>query len=384
MADDYNDQLNAAQQTVRTFNRPYAMLGNGFGQPHLPGFLQHIPFIGQKVEDGLENLNMDRVNSGLNNALLAGALTPEAHGPEGAGGGITRALQGVLGVDQYNRQRSMQQAMLPYQMMMPRLQAENMASEIDYRKKQGAYDESRSNWYDKRLEGADNPKMIGQSHTDDSGRVWHEVQDPNNKTRPERLFDPIGGKYADELGPNEQPSFKNNEKQQRVAGNGGYEGDLIKRINSTDPQVRLQAQAEKSTYEDLEKNKSYNSGYNREKGAQDAPHADSDKRDFIKQQTNPAIAYRDIQKPAVDKNMEEFSADPSFAKEPDVIAYKKGKDDYTKSVQQRDQEIGKWSQSDAPSRGIDFWSWKQNGGASAAAAPQQSSTPSSSTPWRPK
>ena len=40
----------------------------------------------------------------LNNALVSAALTPEARGPEGVGGGISRALQGVLGVQPYMTQ----------------------------------------------------------------------------------------------------------------------------------------------------------------------------------------------------------------------------------------------------------------------------------------
>ncbi len=54
-----------------------------------------------------------RLGGMLNNALVSAALTPEARGPEGAGGGISRALQGVLGVQPYMTQFQHQQEMYP-------------------------------------------------------------------------------------------------------------------------------------------------------------------------------------------------------------------------------------------------------------------------------
>ena len=49
----------------------------------------------------------------LNNALLSAAMTPEARGPEGVGGGISRALQGVIGAPQYEMQFQHAQEMYP-------------------------------------------------------------------------------------------------------------------------------------------------------------------------------------------------------------------------------------------------------------------------------
>lgn len=51
----------------------------------------------------------------LNNAFVAAAGTPEANGPEGVGGGISRALQGVLGVQPYMRQFQLKQQEAPLQ-----------------------------------------------------------------------------------------------------------------------------------------------------------------------------------------------------------------------------------------------------------------------------
>ena len=65
----------------------------------------------------------------LDNAFLGGAMTPGPQGPEGVGGGISRAMQGLVGANQFRRQQMMQGAMLPFQMMMPQLQAQDMMAQ---------------------------------------------------------------------------------------------------------------------------------------------------------------------------------------------------------------------------------------------------------------
>jgi hypothetical protein len=106
MMSPYQDMAN------KVYGSPYAMIGkeNGF-------LAQHLGSAAGPVD----------------NALLAGAMTPEARGPEGVGGGISRALQGVLGANQYQRNRAMQAAMLPYQLMEPKLKALDTMAQIDQR-----------------------------------------------------------------------------------------------------------------------------------------------------------------------------------------------------------------------------------------------------------
>jgi hypothetical protein len=106
MMSPYQDMAN------KVYGSPYAMIGkeNGF-------LAQHLGSAAGPVD----------------NALLAGAMTPEARGPEGVGGGISRALQGVLGANQYQRNRAMQAAMLPYQLIEPKLKALDTMAQIDQR-----------------------------------------------------------------------------------------------------------------------------------------------------------------------------------------------------------------------------------------------------------
>src|SRR5258708_25263521 len=113
--DDYREQLNQLvapyQKAASEMYSPYATMGahSWLAQNH-PAIAGH-----------------------LDNAFLAAAMTPEARGTEGVGGGISRTFQGVLGAQQYRRQQMMQQSMLPYQMLEPRLKAEDTMAQIGQR-----------------------------------------------------------------------------------------------------------------------------------------------------------------------------------------------------------------------------------------------------------
>jgi hypothetical protein len=96
------------QEMAKQFNSPYAMF-----RPN--------SWIAQ---------NHPMATKMLDAAGLSMAMTPGPQGPEGVGGGISRAMQGVLGANQYRREMMLRSAMLPYQMMMPRLQAEDTMSQI--------------------------------------------------------------------------------------------------------------------------------------------------------------------------------------------------------------------------------------------------------------
>jgi hypothetical protein len=123
----------------------------------------------------------------LDRAMTAAAMTPEAPGPEGAGGGISRAFQGVMGMEQMNRQKMMQAALLPYQMMMPMLQAQHLGaetgaleSEIPYRHAMEQRAMAQSDYYMGRMAHMDTQEDIArqrmaiqQQHED----AWENTQE---------------------------------------------------------------------------------------------------------------------------------------------------------------------------------------------------------------
>jgi len=198
---ELDTMLSPYQSAVQKLQRPYPMLG-GLG---------------------------DRL--GVNHPLLAGALdrglmnvafTPEPQGPEGAGGGISRALQGVLGASQYQRQQAMMAAMLPYQMLEPRLKAEDTLaqiaerrSEIPYRRAMGERAEAQSEYYTKRAAALDSARAVtGDKRVADDGTVWHGIMDPEKGYR---YQNPVTQKFADELPADQQPSFEQERKSASAA-----------------------------------------------------------------------------------------------------------------------------------------------------------------------
>src|SRR5208282_575951 len=158
--EDYSSQLNSMlapyQSAVQRLQTPYPMLGGTGGQ-----FASDHPLLAGSLNRGMMNM----------------AFTPGPQGPEGVGGGISRAMQGVLGANQYQRQQMLQSAMLPYQMLQPRLQAmDTMAqigsrqSEIPYRHAMEQRAMAQSDLYNARIGALTNPKTVQGQKTDDSGQ----------------------------------------------------------------------------------------------------------------------------------------------------------------------------------------------------------------------
>ncbi|SRR6266576_164138 len=226
---DIDQMLAPYRSAVQKLQQPYPMLGR------LGGSLgQNHPLLAGALNQGLE----------------AAAFTPGPSGPEGVGGGISRALQGVLGASQFDRQRMMQTAMLPYQMLQPRLQAEDTLAQIKDRESLPAYRkamedraDAQTDYYNKRAGALDNVKALtGEKRTDDEGNPWHGVFDPT--TGKIRLQNPVSQKFADELPADKQPSFESERKQTSAARlNEDFTGAGIRRrLAAGDPKARADYQ----------------------------------------------------------------------------------------------------------------------------------------------
>lgn len=385
-ASQLNQMLQPYQETVRTFNRPYQMLGNGLPSPSIPdgmnNMIGHIPFLGSRLQgvgEGIQD-HWGQINRGLDNALLAGAMTPEARGPEGAGGGITRALQGVLGAGQYRRQVAMQSAMMPYQMLEPRVKMEDELAQMDQRKEQSLYDKQRSQWYDARTDAMNNPKAIGQQHVADDGSAWQEVMDPSNPKAPVRLYNPVTSKFADQLPSDLQPGFENQKKSARVAASGGYLGDLTKRLSDADPAVKAAAEKELTNYNRIQQGASYNKGLGGQQGHDEGPHTYEDTKTLItSEKQNMYVGGLESKNRPEDKMMEEMAGMSNGKDLPMVQNYRAKQKQFDDARAQREQKFAEWSQSDAPKRGIGFQKWLTNPNSASPSpsdAPAQQSAPS--------
>src|ERR1700676_2382159 len=130
--------------------------------------------------------NHPQVAGVLDNAFLTAGMTPQAQGPEGVGGGISRMMQGLMGGQQFQRQRMIQQAMLPYQMMQPMLQSADTMSQIGERRamlpfrmaQERRYDAQSDMYYNRMMQGDRQKALAGPDMVDDKGNAWSRVFDP--------------------------------------------------------------------------------------------------------------------------------------------------------------------------------------------------------------
>lgn len=328
---DFSSQLDTMlapyQSAVQKLQQPYPMLGGQGG--HFA--LQHPLLAG-----------------GLNDAMMNVAFTPGPQGPEGVGGGISRALQGVLGASQYKRQQAMMSAMLPYQMLQPRLQAEDTLaqiadrrSEVPYRRAMEERAMAQSDYYTKRADAMDKAKAVtGDKRIDDSGNIWHGIMDPEKGYR---YQNPITQKYADELPADQQPSFKNEEKVISASRlNEDYTpSGILRRRAHGDPSAAVDQQR----YEAMQGTVAGS----RAGATKTADQPFVDEAAMIAREKG--TKYDDLVNPKNTK-MEEYSGYPGMQDLPDVRAYNLKKQEYQRQVVSRDQEFEHYASSTAPSQGV--------------------------------
>lgn len=319
--------------------------------------------------------NHPKVAGVLDNAFLTAGMTPEAHGPEGVGGGISRMMQGLMGAQQFKRQNMMQGAMLPYQMAMGQLQARDTLSQIHEREAMSPYYKARSDWYENRMTQGDRDKFVpGGLKTDDKGNEWQEIFDPvAGKTR---LFDPVSQKHADELPVGQVPTFENERKNQRRAASGGLVGEIIDQRMSSDPAVRARGQQMAALWSQMQAQEQGAVAGARTYADQTAPHPYTDTKEFIKNEREAAYGTVPKVQDANEYKTNHF-LDADYWKDPDA-SY----NNYIKGIQamkqQMDVSLGKYEKSSAPSKGLTFQDYMKNpllyDGSAPAAAPSAAKT----------
>ncbi len=333
---DFSSQLDTMlapyQSAVQRLQQPYPMLGGSGGQ---------------------FGINHPLLAGALNSGLEAAAFTPGPQGPEGVGGGISRALQGVLGASQFERQRMLQSAMLPYQMMMPRLQAEDtMAqiaerrSEVPYRRAMEERAMAQSDYYTKRAGALDQSKAItGDKRVDDSGNVWHGIMDPSKGYR---YQNPVTQKFADELPSDQQPSFENEKKVISAARlNEDYTlAGIQRRMATGDPSAS-------NDYQRYVKAQGSVAGA-RTGGTEEAKQPYVDESAMIARENKSK--YDDLPThPDKDPQFEfsrKMSSLPGMENDSEVRKYLDAKKSYQTKVVSRDQEFEQYARSTAPGAGV--------------------------------
>lgn len=330
---DFSSQLDSMlapyQSAVQKLQRPYPMLGRlgeSIGADH--------PLLAGALEGG----------------LMGAAFVPQPQGPEGVGGGISRALQGVLGADQYTRQRVMMSAMLPYQMLEPRLRAEDTIaqiaerrSEIPYRKAMEGRAGAQEEYYTKRAAALDSAKAVtGDKRVADDGTVWHGIMDPEKGYR---YQNPVTQKFADELPSDQQPTFEEEKKSASAARlNEDYtQAGILRRMSKGDPAAQA----------DYQRSLIMGGGLagSRAGGVKTADQPFVDESAMIAREQHTKYDDLPIQDPK-NKMMEDMASLPGMENDSMVKQYNQKKQEYQKQVASRNQEFEHYASSTAPGQGV--------------------------------
>jgi hypothetical protein len=308
----------------------------------------------------------------LDNAFLTVGMTPGPQGPEGVGGGISRTFQGLIGAQQYRRQQALTAAMLPYQMLEPRLRAMDTIAQMQQRGEQADYERKRGAWYDARIGQMKDPHALGKSMTDDKGGEWQEIFDPvGGKTR---LFNPITQQHADELPQDQQPSFTKSQRMQRTSTPGGLAGEIIDAQMSGDPMIRARGEKEAKLYTGL----MGGVAGGRKGGEENAPHPWDEAKMTLDNERKSAYANL---KPPMDAQKFHQSLpmeDPRYA---ESFNSTRPYDEYlSKHQMEKDQldfNFNQYQKSGAWKRGVGFQDWQKdpNKGGSQDSQPAPSNKP---------
>lgn len=357
-----NDMLAPYKQMSQQFQSPYATM-----RPQ--GWLQD---------------NHPQLAHTLDNAFLTMGMTPESQGPEGAGGGISRAMQGLIGGQQFNRQRMMQQAMMPYQMMQPALQSMDTLSQMNernamvpFRIAQEKYMQSRDENYQSLIAGREQSKALAGEMVDDKGQTWNRIFDP--KAGRVSLVHGVTGQDANDLPEGQRPTFANSEKTARRSAPGGLLGEIMDMQANPDPAVKAEGSRRYSEYVQAQ---GAIAGA-RTGASQDITQPVKDLKTFVGQERN--AAYGQMEKvPSATDFQTKSMLDANYWKDPQK-AYENEVKRIQGTKQQLDVDLSKYEKSAAPRQGVSFSEYKQNPSiydGSAPAPPQ--STSGTGSNWTPK
>jgi hypothetical protein len=161
-----------------------------FQPPNMPDFgaiqsaiqAQQSPYVTMGAHGWLQD-NHPKLAGVLDNAFLAAAMTPGPRGPEGAGGGISRTFEGLMGARQAHMQHDISQATLPLQLSQQQLGFQKgimdlykTGAEIQHYHDQGEYwkEQAQTNkdWREGRLGQLGN--STGNVIVDDKGEPWSQ------------------------------------------------------------------------------------------------------------------------------------------------------------------------------------------------------------------
>lgn len=335
------------------------------------------------------------VAQALDNAFLTAAMTPGPRGPEGAGEGISRTFQGLLGAQQYRHQKMLEDMMLPFQMAMPRLQAEHTLAQIqqsgaysDYLRQHGEY---LSDMADVNQQKAD----IAQQRADQA-KYGKQMNDPEERFAYNSVFKKYGVDSVDKLSLEQlqeaQGIYQNAKRQTRMHTGSLTQGDIIAMQMSDDPDIKAKGEQAAKIWSSM-----YGMAAGaRTGGSESAPHPYSEQKSFLQSERqrvygkiSPTLSYKDWSAQFGDKLLGEIPGDtPQGAMTGPTPNQQKYQEYLDKAKLERQKTDFNWAQYERwaaqnPGKGYEESPWGSHPPSSKeATSPAQPSNSGSS--WTPR
>lgn len=302
--------------------------------------------------------NHPRLAGAIGNSLLT---LSQIHNQPTIGGNIGQVAGALLGTSRYGRQAEMEQQMMPYQMMNSQMGLQKTLADINELNARSAYYGQQDQRAQAEIAKAGFPHAISGPKVDDQlGKQWQTVMDPATGAVSDK---PVGWTPPEGY----SPTFKNEEKNQRMSTPGGLQGEIIAGLNSPDPAVQANAQKMKQQY--LELNTARVAAATGANQGITQPRVDA--QDLIN--TTRSHMYDDLG-PAPEKAYEDWINNHYMDADHSQDAYQKLVATFQKNKAQRDQDVQTWQTSGAPMKGQNLQTWIQAG------KPNYKQTPNSKAP----
>lgn len=384
---NYDDQLREYQRMAQSLNPQMPMMGQGmFSRVPTGGIdnaLGHIPFIGQHLANGVNSVlgGADRV---LDNGMLAAAMVPEARGPEGVGGGISRALQGVLGAGQYRRQMALQSAMLPYQMMGPQIEMQDKIAQMQQRASLAQHYQAQDKFYDARAKHYEAQEDLSQQRINNRAPTptelnWqvamgmHPPKNPDNITPSEYTTLAQDLEHLERKGQNRGNNAPGGFMGAAVMGAYGPPADPTKGYTNDDWDKMAQS------FVALSNGQAAGRARGTAQAQQNVRQPIEDTEKFVGEQQ--ANMFNDLGKRPSEPTMEMLSQmNPGQNAPENVQAYRKAQVDYDMARSKRADDFARYRNSGAANNGVLFSDFLKNPNAHGTPASSSSPTPSGSKP----
>src|SRR5690348_5666287 len=183
------------------------------------------------------------VASYLDNAFLTAAMTPGPRGPEGAGGAISRTFQGLMGAQQFQHQKQLEDLMLPLQLAQSRLQAEHTLAQINQEQAYADYLKQHGQYLGQEADINQQKADIAKQRADQAEEARYGGKlDPSSKLAVDQVMKKYGAKSYSDLNADQLQEAQKAARMARVKSGNFSQSDIIAMQMSDDPDVKAKGE----------------------------------------------------------------------------------------------------------------------------------------------